>query len=155
MKERIGSMIGQAVEGMPWLGTFHSIGVKVLRRHAELVGLKTRLHHPRHRRPDPAAASSFSQAEGIDEKRWPARHLAGLIDHWKNARADAGHGAGRRRRGLRQRPRQELYQAFQERLKVAERGGLRRPAAGDDPAVPRAPGRAGAVSAPVPVHPGG
>jgi DNA helicase-2/ATP-dependent DNA helicase PcrA len=39
MKERVGSMIGQAVEGMPWLGTFHAIGVKILRRHAELVGL--------------------------------------------------------------------------------------------------------------------
>src|SRR5262245_39369447 len=41
MKQRVGSMIGQAVEGMPWLGTFHSIGVKILRRHAELVGLKS------------------------------------------------------------------------------------------------------------------
>jgi superfamily I DNA/RNA helicase len=53
MKERIGALVGQAVEGMPWLGTFHSIGAKILRRHAELVGLKLRLHHPRHRRPDP------------------------------------------------------------------------------------------------------
>src|SRR5262245_20121719 len=41
MKERVGRMVGQIVEGMPWLGTFHSIGVKILRRHAELVGLKT------------------------------------------------------------------------------------------------------------------
>src|ERR1044072_9099961 len=41
MKNRVGLMIGQAVEGMPWLGTFHSIGVKVLRRHAELDGLKS------------------------------------------------------------------------------------------------------------------
>ena len=71
------------VEGMAWLGTFHSIGVKILRRHAELVGLK----------------SDFSildtddqirllkqliQAEGIDEKRWPARQLAAHIDGWKN-----------------------------------------------------------------------
>src|SRR6201985_2362132 len=41
MKERVGTMVGQAVEGMPWLGTFHAIGVKILRRHAELVGLKS------------------------------------------------------------------------------------------------------------------
>src|SRR6202165_705492 len=41
MKERVGKMVGQIVEGMPWLGTFHSIGVKILRRHAELVGLKS------------------------------------------------------------------------------------------------------------------
>jgi DNA helicase-2/ATP-dependent DNA helicase PcrA len=32
-------MLGQ-VEGMPWMGTFHSLSVKILRRHAELVGLK-------------------------------------------------------------------------------------------------------------------
>ena len=54
MKERVGRMVGQIVEGMPWLGTFHSIGVKILRRHAELVGLEAQLHHPRHRRPGPA-----------------------------------------------------------------------------------------------------
>src|SRR5882724_1397194 len=40
MKERVGKMVGQIVEGMPWLGTFHSIGVKMIRRHAELIGLK-------------------------------------------------------------------------------------------------------------------
>jgi len=38
MKLRVGQMVGQIVEGMPWLGTFHSIGVKILRRHAELAG---------------------------------------------------------------------------------------------------------------------
>ena len=41
MRERIGHTVGGVVEGMPWLGTFHSIGVKILRRHAELVGLKS------------------------------------------------------------------------------------------------------------------
>jgi hypothetical protein len=41
MKERIGGLVGGMVEGMPWLGTFHSIGVKILRRHAELAGLKS------------------------------------------------------------------------------------------------------------------
>jgi DNA helicase-2/ATP-dependent DNA helicase PcrA len=41
MRERVGRHIGPAVEGMPWLGTFHSIGAKMLRRHAELVGLQS------------------------------------------------------------------------------------------------------------------
>src|SRR3954468_22128612 len=41
MKDRIGRLIGGVVEGMTWLGTFHSIGVKILRRHAELAGLKS------------------------------------------------------------------------------------------------------------------
>jgi ATP-dependent DNA helicase UvrD/PcrA len=46
MKERIGALVGGAVEGMPWLGTFHAIGVKILRRHAELVGLKSGFSTP-------------------------------------------------------------------------------------------------------------
>ncbi len=117
MKERIGILAGAAVEGMPWLGTFHSIGVKLLRRHAELVGL----------------TSSFTildtddvirllkqliQAEGLDDKRWPARQFAGMIDGWKNKgllpadipEGDArafGNGKGR-----------ELYAAYQNRLKT-------------------------------------
>ena len=55
MKQRVGQMVGQIVEGMPWLGTFHSIGVKILRRHAELVRPEVQLHHPRRRRPDSPA----------------------------------------------------------------------------------------------------
>src|SRR3978361_103348 len=41
MKLRLGTMLGQAVEGMPWLGTFHSIGGRILRMHAEMVQLKS------------------------------------------------------------------------------------------------------------------
>ncbi|MEE3058529.1 MAG: UvrD-helicase domain-containing protein, partial [Pseudomonadota bacterium] len=40
MKERISSLVGETVEGMGWLGTFHSISVRILRRHAELVDLR-------------------------------------------------------------------------------------------------------------------
>jgi len=83
MKERISSLMGETVEGMGWLGTFHSISVRILRRHAELVDLRTdftildtddqiRL------------IKQIIQAENIDEKRWPARQMAGLIDRWKN-----------------------------------------------------------------------
>ena len=39
MKERVGHLAGPAVEGMPWLGTFHSIGARIIRRHAEKLGL--------------------------------------------------------------------------------------------------------------------
>jgi DNA helicase-2/ATP-dependent DNA helicase PcrA len=117
MKERIGVLVGGAVEGMPWLGTFHSIGVKLLRRHAEMAGLR----------------SDFSildtddvvrlikqliQAEGLDDKRWPAKQFAGMIDGWKNkgltppdiAEGDArafANGKGR-----------ELYAAYQARLRT-------------------------------------
>ncbi|GLT02881.1 DNA helicase [Sphingobium jiangsuense] len=115
MKERVGRLIGEAVEGMPWLGTFHSIGAKMLRRHAELVGLQsnfTILDTDDQLR----LLKQLIQAEGIDEKRWPARQLAGLIDQWKNrgltpAEIDAGeaepyaNGAG-----------QKMYAAYQARL---------------------------------------
>ncbi|QYX58298.1 UvrD-helicase domain-containing protein [Roseovarius sp. SCSIO 43702] len=83
MKTRVGRHLGEAVEGMPWLGTFHSICVKLLRRHAELVGLKsnfTILDTDDQLR----LLKQLVQAAGIDDKRWPARQLAGIIDHWKN-----------------------------------------------------------------------
>ncbi|MBE1206916.1 ATP-dependent helicase [Aminobacter carboxidus] len=117
MKQRIGHLVGEAVEGMPWLGTFHSIGVKMLRRNAELAGLRSdftildtddviRL------------IKQLIQAEGLDDKRWPARQFAMMIDGWKNkglgpaeipegdARAFAN-GKGR-----------ELYKAYQDRLQT-------------------------------------
>src|SRR5499426_1705857 len=83
MKLRIGQMVGETVEGMPWLGTFHAIGVKILRRHAELVGLKTNftiLDTDDQIR----LLKQLLEAENIDEKRWPARLLAAMIDGWKN-----------------------------------------------------------------------
>ena len=83
MKERVGRLLGQPAEGMPWMGTFHAIGVKLLRRHAELVGLKsnfTILDTDDQLR----LLKQLVQAAGIDDKRWPARQLAHVIDGWKN-----------------------------------------------------------------------
>lgn len=83
MKNRIGGMMGDAVEGMPWLGTFHAVCAKQLRRHAELVGLKsnfTILDTDDQIR----LMKQLIEAAGIDHKRWPARMLAGIIDGWKN-----------------------------------------------------------------------
>jgi DNA helicase-2/ATP-dependent DNA helicase PcrA len=117
MKERVGHMVGQIVEGMPWLGTFHSIGAKLLRRHAELAGLKS----------DFTILDTDDQirlikqlivAEGIDEKRWPARVFAGMLDGWKNrgltpAQVPPGEAAGfAGGRGM------KLYADFQARLKI-------------------------------------
>jgi len=117
MKDRVGMMVGQVIEGMPWLGTFHSICVKILRRHAELVGLK----------------SNFSildvddqirlikqllEAEKLDDKRWPARVFAMILDGWKNRgltpeQVPAGEAASfANGRG------KKLYAAYQERLKT-------------------------------------
>jgi DNA helicase-2/ATP-dependent DNA helicase PcrA len=116
MKERIGALIGGAVEGMPWLGTFHSIGVKMLRRHHELVGLKagfTILDTDDQIR----LLKQVIEADGIDKDRWPARQLAGLIDSWKNRgltpdMVPAGEGfAFADGKGS------KLYAAYQQRLK--------------------------------------
>jgi DNA helicase II / ATP-dependent DNA helicase PcrA len=102
--------------GLQWMGTFHSISAKILRRHAELVGLK----------PNFTILDTDDQirllkqlilAANIDEKRWPARLLASLIDGWKNRAltpdsvpsSDAG---AYNNRGT------ELYEAYQERLKT-------------------------------------
>ncbi|RTL97141.1 ATP-dependent DNA helicase [Ancylobacter aquaticus] len=117
MKERIGAMVGEQVEGMPWLGTFHSIGVRMLRRHAELVGLRsgfTILDTDDQIR----LLKQLLQAENIDEKRWPARLLANTIDGWKNrglgpAQVPAGEGSAfaNGRGGA-------FYAAYQARLKA-------------------------------------
>ena len=117
MKDRIGSMIGDTVEGMQWLGTFHSICVKILRRHAELVGLKSNfsiLDTDDQIR----LIKQLIEAENIDSKRWPARQFANQMDGWKNKgltpsmlpEGDArafGNGKGRK-----------LYEQYQERLKT-------------------------------------
>jgi DNA helicase II / ATP-dependent DNA helicase PcrA len=117
MKERVGRIIGEAVEGMPWLGTFHAIGAKMLRRHAELVGLQsnfTILDTDDQLR----LMKQLIAAADIDEKRWPARQLGGLIDRWKNRgwtprEIDAGESeAYANGKG------QQLYAAYQERLKA-------------------------------------
>jgi DNA helicase II / ATP-dependent DNA helicase PcrA len=117
MKLRLGHMLGQAVEGMPWLGTFHSIGGRILRTHAELVQLKsnfTVLDVDDQVR----LLKQLLAADNIDDKRWPARMLAGLIDGWKNrgltpAQVPPGEAAvfGNGRGG-------KLYASYQERLKI-------------------------------------
>jgi DNA helicase-2/ATP-dependent DNA helicase PcrA len=116
MKERIGALIGGVVEGMQWLGTFHSIGARMLRRHAELVGLKsnfTILDADDQLR----LMKQLVEAAGIDEKRWPARNLAAMIDEWKNrglSPQDVPQGEGH---GFAFGKGRELYAQYQQRLK--------------------------------------
>ncbi|WP_439408893.1 ATP-dependent helicase [Bradyrhizobium sp. DASA03076] len=117
MKHRLGQMLGHAVEGMPWLGTFHSIGGRILRFHAELAQLKsnfTVLDVDDQVR----LLKQLLQAENIDDKRWPARMLAGLIDGWKNrglmpSQVPSGEAAmfANGKGG-------KLYTSYQERLKI-------------------------------------
>ncbi|UWR16703.1 ATP-dependent helicase [Sulfitobacter sp. M368] len=115
MKTRVGHMLGQQVEGMPWLGTFHAICVKLLRRHAELAGLKsnfTILDTDDQLR----LLKQLIRAENIDDKRWPARMLAGIIDGWKN-RALTPDKVPAADAGLYNHRGTEVYDQYQRRLK--------------------------------------
>src|SRR4051812_40954315 len=117
MRERVGALSGGALESMPWLGTFHSVAARMLRSHAELVGLQSNF----------AILDTDDQlrvlkqlilAANLDDKRWPARQLAGMIDRWKNRgwtpqEVDAGESEGfAAGRGA------ELYAQYQDRLRT-------------------------------------
>ena len=122
MRERVGQLIGPAVEGqnaqiIPWLGTFHAIAAKMLRRHAELVGLQ----------PNYTIIDTDDQlrllkqmivAEGVDEKRWPARQLAGCIDRWKNRGLNPGDLDAAESEAYANGRGQKFYQLYQDRLKA-------------------------------------
>ncbi len=117
MKLRIGGLIGPSAEGMGWLGTFHAISTKILRRHAELAGLKsnfTILDTDDQIR----LLKQVLKAENIDDKRWTARALAHLIDNWKNRglspkNVPVGEGAA-----FANGKGGELYALYQQRLKI-------------------------------------
>ncbi|HKY18956.1 MAG TPA: UvrD-helicase domain-containing protein [Rhizomicrobium sp.] len=117
MKERIGALIGGVVEGMQWLGTFHSIGAKMLRRHAELAGLKsnfTILDTDDQLR----LMKQLIEAEGVDEKRWPARTLAAMIDGWKNRGLNPADVSEGEAQGYAFGKGKMLYHLYQDRLKA-------------------------------------
>ncbi|MFM6854226.1 MAG: ATP-dependent helicase, partial [Sphingopyxis sp.] len=103
--------------GMAWLGTFHAIAAKMLRRHAELVGLHsnfTILDTDDQLR----VIKQLLVADGVDDKRWPARQFAALLDRWKNRGLtpadlqpgdDDGYADGRGQR---------FYAQYQDRLRT-------------------------------------
>jgi DNA helicase II / ATP-dependent DNA helicase PcrA len=117
MRQRTEALVGPAAQGLRWLGTFHSTSAMMLRRHAELAGLKsnfTVLDADDQTR----LMRQVIEAENIDQKRWTPRFLAILIDGWKNRALTpdkvphdesfqfaGGKGA-------------KLYEIYQQRLKV-------------------------------------
>src|SRR4051812_45238593 len=115
MRERVGNLIGRASEGV-WLGTFHALGARILRAHAEVVGLT-----PNFTIVDTddqlRLIKQLVQAAEIDDKRWPARAVLAIIERWKDRgltpdkvnAADAGEFAAGRML--------ELYRDYQARLR--------------------------------------
>ncbi len=117
MRERVGRHIGPAVEGMPWLGTFHSIGAKMLRRHAELVGLQSN-YTIIDTDDQIRLLKTLIVGEGLDEKRWPARQLAGLLDRWKNRGLNPADLDALENEAYANGKGQQFYQLYQARLKA-------------------------------------
>ena len=117
MKERVAHQLGPSVDGLPWLGTFHSIAAKLLRRHAELVGLQanyTIIDTDDQLR----VLKQLIQAEGLDEKRWPPRLLASCIDRWKNKGLNPADLGAAESEAYANGLGQKFYALYQDRLKA-------------------------------------
>ncbi|MCR5876362.1 UvrD-helicase domain-containing protein [Phenylobacterium sp. J426] len=117
MRERITQIIGPAAEGLRWLGTFHSVAAQILRRHAELVGLKsnyTILDDDDQER----LLKQILEAENIDVKRWTPKALNGLIDHWKNRGWTPDRLPPAENQAFANGRGQALYRLYQERLRI-------------------------------------
>ena len=117
MKERVSAISGGAIEGMPWLGTFHSVAARMLRSHAELVGLQsnfTILDTDDQLR----LLKQLMVASTLAATRWPARQLAGVIDRWKNRGWTPAHIDAAEAEAFANGRGQELYAAYQERLRA-------------------------------------
>src|SRR5690348_4383188 len=114
MRERLERMIGESAAGL-WLGTFHAIAARILRRHAEAVGLKpnfTILDADDQLR----LVKQIATAEGIDERRWPARALLGAIERWKDRGLVPDKVSVEDQRGLADGRGAGLFRGYQERL---------------------------------------
>ena len=116
MTERVSRLIGRPAEGL-WLGTFHAMAARILRRHAELVGLK----------PDFTILDSDDQvrllkqlirAADIDEKRWPARTLSIIVQRWKDRGLAPDKVASDDATEFASGKAPELYRRYQERLRI-------------------------------------
>jgi DNA helicase-2/ATP-dependent DNA helicase PcrA len=117
MKDRVAMLAGPVAEGMPWLGTFHAISTKIMRRNAELVGLKssfTILDTDDQIR----LLKQVLQAENVDDKRWPPRAIAHQIDSWKNRGLDPAHVPPGEAAAFGNGKGAALYALYQERLKI-------------------------------------
>ena len=116
MRERVSKLTNGALEGMPWLGTFHSICAKMLRRHAELVGLESNFTIIDTDDQLRLLKTMIREAD-LDEKRWPPRQLAGLIDSWKNRGLNPADLTAVDNESYAGGKGQEMYRLYQERLK--------------------------------------
>ncbi len=110
MKERVQNMIGDLANSV-WLGTFHSICVKILRAHAELVGLHsnfTILDTDDQKR----VVKQICEAMGVDDKKYPPQAIIDRIQRWK----DKGLTVEKLQKDYKSNVLTEVYQRYQQRL---------------------------------------
>nr|WP_241765842.1 UvrD-helicase domain-containing protein [Erythrobacter longus] len=117
MRERVAAHLGAPGEGLPWLGTFHSICAKMLRRHAELAGLQSNYTIIDTDDQLRLLKQIITEHE-IDEKRWPARQLAGCIDRWKNRGLNPADLDAAENEAYANGKGAQMYGAYQDRLKA-------------------------------------
>ena len=117
MRSRVSDQIGDKASGLKWLGTFHSIGSQILRTYPEKIGLKN----------DFIILDTDDQirllrqlikAENIDDKRWPARQLAFLVDRWKNRGWQPHQVPAGETGSFADGAAGKLYESYQNRLKI-------------------------------------
>ena len=116
MRERVTSIIGPMAEQV-WLGTFHALCAKIIRRHAELLGLQTNftiLDADDQIR----LIKQLMQAEGLDDKKWPPRTLAGVIQRWKDRGLTPDKINDAEEKEFSSVRLKQIYEQYQDRLRV-------------------------------------
>jgi len=114
MRERVGAILDRPVEGL-WLGTFHALAARMLRRHAELVGLTssfTILDTDDQAR----LLKQVMEADGVDLKRWPANGLMGIVQRWKDRGLTPDRIPAAESSDYANNRAEKLYAAYQARL---------------------------------------
>jgi DNA helicase-2/ATP-dependent DNA helicase PcrA len=115
MRERVAALLGEPAEGL-WLGTFHALGARMLRRHAELVGLRsdfTILDSDDQLR----LLKQVMEQAGVDLKRWPANGLMGIIQRWKDRGLTPARVTRAEDSDYANHKALTLYEAYQQRLR--------------------------------------
>ena len=116
MRERVTSIIGPMAEQV-WLGTFHALCAKIIRRHAELLGLQpnfTILDADDQIR----LIKQLMQAEGLDDKKWPPRTLSGVIQRWKDRGLTPDKINDAEEKEFSSVRLKQIYEQYQDRLRV-------------------------------------
>ena len=83
MQNRVVSLLNQKTKSLPWLGTFHSVSAKILRKHAEAVGLNSRFTII-DQEDQLRLIKNICKAENIDIKKISPKFVLSLINQWKN-----------------------------------------------------------------------